>query len=75
MNPRPPAPAHCVELVSVARFELATPSTPRTCATRLRYTEMPGFYLCKWSRTARSEGGVDKAALRKEIKDVLDSLG
>jgi DNA-binding transcriptional MerR regulator len=24
---------------------------------------------------ARSEGGVDKAALRKEIKDVLDSLG
>src|SRR5687767_5681931 len=27
-------------MVSVARFELATPSTPRTCATRLRYTEM-----------------------------------
>src|SRR3954465_3524285 len=29
-----------IGLVSVARFELATPSTPRTCATRLRYTEM-----------------------------------
>src|SRR5687768_16680027 len=27
-------------MVSVARFELATPSTPRKCATRLRYTEM-----------------------------------
>src|SRR5262245_6859847 len=27
-------------MVSVARFELATPSTPRTCATRLRYTEI-----------------------------------
>ena len=63
-------------MVSVARFELATPASPRKCATRLRYTEMPeprpaGFYPCNWSRTAREVLPVAEKADDQPTLDLL----